>query len=165
MSTTIKAQPVLVGALVMGVLSALPIISAGNVCCCLWVISGGFVAAYLQQQGQDAPITSADGALTGFLAGVCGAVAYLVISVPIDLMLRPMEREMMRRIMENLGGGAEGFRGYAERADSVPPALRAVIGFLTMLVAGAIFSTVGGLIGVLVFRKTPPAPFDAASSR
>ena len=165
MSTTIKAQPVLVGALVMGVLSALPIISAGNVCCCLWVISGGLVAAYLQQQGQDAPITPADGALTGFLAGVCGAFAYLVISVPIDLMLRPMEREMMRRIMENLGGSAEGFRGYAERADSVPTPVRALIGFLTMLVAGAIFSTLGGLIGVLVFRKTPPAPLDAAGSR
>ena len=31
----------------MGVLSALPIISAGNACCCLWVVSGGVIAAYL----------------------------------------------------------------------------------------------------------------------
>ena len=31
----------------MGVLSALPIVSAGNYCCCLWVISGGLVAAYV----------------------------------------------------------------------------------------------------------------------
>jgi hypothetical protein len=163
-STTIRAQPVLVGAVVMGALSALPIIAAGNVCCCLWVMSGGFVAAYLLQQGQDTPVTPADGALTGFLAGICGAFVYLVISLPIDLTLGPMEREMMRRMVENMGG-AEGFRSYADRADVVAAPIRAVIGFLSMLVAGAIFSTVGGLIGVLVFRKTPPPPLDATAPR
>ena len=54
----------------MGVLSALPIISAGNACCCLWVVTGGFVAAYLFQQNRAAPITPADGALVGLLAGL-----------------------------------------------------------------------------------------------
>jgi hypothetical protein len=32
----------------MGVLSALPIIAVGNVCCCLWVISGGAIAAIVR---------------------------------------------------------------------------------------------------------------------
>ena len=32
-------QPVLLGGLFLGVLSALPIISAGN-CCCLWTLGG-----------------------------------------------------------------------------------------------------------------------------
>ena len=58
--TTSKTNPVLVGGLVMGVLSALPIISAGNLCCCLWIISGGLVAAYVLQQNQPTPITPAD---------------------------------------------------------------------------------------------------------
>jgi len=40
----------------LSVLSALPLISAGNLCCCLWVISGGLVAAYLLQQNQSTPI-------------------------------------------------------------------------------------------------------------
>ena len=34
-------QPAFAGGVVMGVLSALPLISAGNICCCLWVIVGG----------------------------------------------------------------------------------------------------------------------------
>ena len=35
------------GGLVMGVLSALPLVGPfGNACCCLWVVSGGLVAAY-----------------------------------------------------------------------------------------------------------------------
>ena len=54
----------------MGVLSALPLVAAGNLCCCLWVVSGGVVAAYLLQQNQSAPITPGDGALVGLLAGV-----------------------------------------------------------------------------------------------
>jgi hypothetical protein len=139
----------------MGVLSALPIISVGNSCCCLWIMSGGFVAAYMLQQGQAAPIAPADGALTGLLAGIAGAFVYLVISVPIDLVIGPMEREMMRRLVENMGG-AEGFRNYADRADLVAAPLRAVIGFVFMLFLGAIFSTIGGLIGAMVFRKNPP---------
>ena len=55
MSTTTErlAQPALVGGLVMGVLTALPIISAGNLCCCLWVLSGGAVAAYMRRLLRD----------------------------------------------------------------------------------------------------------------
>ena len=44
MSTTIRpsySQPAVIGGVIMGVLSALPIVSAGNVCCCLWVVVGG----------------------------------------------------------------------------------------------------------------------------
>lgn len=161
MNTTIKAQPILVGALVMGVLSALPIIAVGNTCCCLWVVGGGFVAAYLQQQMQDTPISPADGALIGLLAGLGGAVVHLIISVPINLVLGPLEREMMRRIVENMAG-AEGFRDYADRADMIAGPVRAIIGFVFMLFLGAIFSTVGGLIGAMVFRKSPPVSLDAS---
>ena len=151
----------------MGVLSALPIIAVGNVCCCLWVISGGVVAAYVLQQGQAAPITPADGAFIGFLAGILGAFVYLVISVPIDLTIGPMERAIARRMLENVGG-AENFRPYIERSELVSGPIRFVINFLTMLFVGAIFSTIGGLLGALIFRKreapgAPGAPgtFDA----
>jgi len=58
----------------MGVLSALPVISAGNACCCLWVVSGGVVAAYLFQQNTSRPITPGDGAMVGLLAGFIGAL-------------------------------------------------------------------------------------------
>ena len=138
----------------MGVLSALPIIAVGNICCCLWVISGGLVAAYLLQHGQPLPITPAEGAFVGFLAGIAGAFVYLVISLPVDIIIGPMEREMMRRMVENMGG-AEGFRNYADRADLVAAPVRAVLGFLMMLFVGAIFSTIGGLIGALLFKKSP----------
>jgi len=153
-STTIRLQPVLVGALVMGVLSSLPLISVANLCCCLWVISGGVAAAYVLQQGQPDPITPADGAFVGFLSGLGGAVVYLLIAVPLELTIGPMEREMVRRWVENMGG-AEGFRNYAERADLVSAPVRALLGFVMMLFVGAIFSTIGGLLGALMFKKAP----------
>jgi hypothetical protein len=158
-NTTIKYQPVLVGALVMGVLSALPLISVGNVCCCLWVICGGIAAAYVLQQGQVEPITPADGAFVGFLAGLAGAVVYVIVSLPIDIVIGPMEREMVQRWVENMGG-AEGFRDYAQRANVIAAPIRAFIGFIFMLFIGAVFSTAGGVLGALMFKK-PPVPLTS----
>ena len=48
-TTTSFTQPALVGGLVMGVLSALPIVYLGNVCCCMWVIGGVIGAAIFQK--------------------------------------------------------------------------------------------------------------------
>ena len=138
----------------MGVLSSLPLVSAGNICCCLWVISGGVAAAYALQQGQPNPVTPADGAFVGFLAGLLGAVVYFVVALPLDLLIGPMEREMMRRWVENMGG-AEGFRDYADRANLITAPVRAFVGFVLMLFLGAIFSTIGGILGALMFKKQP----------
>ena len=74
----------------MGVLSALPLVAAGNLCCCLWVVSGGAIAAYLLQQNQSTPITPGDGALAGLFAGLVGAAIYLVLSIPISFLMAPM---------------------------------------------------------------------------
>jgi hypothetical protein len=149
----------------MGVLSALPIINLANVCCCLWVIAGGLTAAYLLQQNQSAPITAADGAMIGLLAGLAGAVINLIVSIPLDLLAAPLQRAMFERA--------------GEMGDAVPPAIRdmieearrqqesAGIGMIVagkfiflcvMLFVGAIFSTLGGLLGVAIFKKSVPPP-------
>jgi hypothetical protein len=143
----------------MGVLSALPIIAAGNICCCLWVICGGVAAAYALQQGQAQPITPADGAFIGFLSGILGAFVYIVIYVPTEVVIGPVEREVVQRMLDNMGG-TEGFRSYFERSQVVAGPIRYAISFITMLFVGAIFSTIGGLLGALMFRKReiPGAP-------
>ena len=105
-------QPALIGGAVVGVLSALPIVNMGNVCCCLWVVGGGAVAAYVLQQNQSTPITPGDGALAGLLAGLAGAFIYLVLSIPITLVMAPMERVMMERVIES-GRMPPEFREFA----------------------------------------------------
>ena len=147
-------QPALIGGLVMGVLSALPIVSAGNVCCCLWVLSGGAVAAYVLQQNQPSPISQADGAIAGLLAGICGSFVYLVISIPITILMAPIERAFMERAIAMTGGMPSEFRDLLRPGSA---GLRLAFSFVVMLFAGAVFSTIGGVVGSVIFRKTPPA--------
>lgn len=154
---TSRAQPVLIGGLVMGVLSALPLVSAANLCCCLWVTSGGLVAAYLLQQGETAPITYGDGALVGLQAGLAGAVVYLILSIPITLLLLPFEHEMLARVFARLDRMPPELREFASSRIGV--AIGIAVGFMVMTAAGSIFSTMGGLLGVVLFGKpTPPGP-------
>ncbi len=136
----------------MGTLSALPIISAGN-CCCLWLLSGGAIAAYVLQQSQEAPITPGDGAFAGLLAGIVGAFVYLVLSIPSTMMMAPMMRTMMERVMNNSSNMPPEFRQYA--GTFMGGAFQVVFGFIIILVFGAMFSTLGGLLGASIFKKKP----------
>ena len=150
----------------MGVLSALPIISAGNACCCLWVVSGGVVAAYLVQQNKTTPMAPADGALVGLLAGLVGACVHAIVAIPIDLLVAPVEQAMLQRfldmgtfppeardMLERFGrGGAMGGAYFV---------LSHIIGLMFWLLVGGIFSTLGGLLGALIFKtQTPPGVID-----
>lgn len=157
-----KLQPALYGGLFIGILSALPFVKMANACCCLWVVAGGMLAAYLMQQNYPAPITAGDGAVVGLLSGIFGAVVTVLVMIPIDMVFGPMERRILERFLET--------------AQDMPPELRdmlanpragaavMILSFGTSLVAGMIFATLGGLLGALLFRKTapppPPAPGD-----
>jgi len=135
----------------MGTLSALPFINMGN-CCCLWLISGGVVAAYVLQQNQEAPITPGDGALAGLFAGLAGAFIFLLLSIPIAMVMAPMQRAMMERIVNDSGNNMPPeFRQFL--ASFMGGALQVFLGFLFVLVFGAIFSTLGGLLGASIFKK------------
>ncbi|MGE3175994.1 MAG: hypothetical protein AB7O32_00880 [Vicinamibacterales bacterium] len=152
-------QPAIVGGLAIGVLSALPIVSAANICCCFWVVLGGFTAAYLLQQGQDLPITPADGALVGLMAGGVGAVCYLLVSIPVTIIISPLERALLERLSEASGSMPPEFQGYLDGAAGA--AVRLVLGFLFMLFAAPAFATVGGLIGAALIRKPEAALIQA----
>jgi hypothetical protein len=170
-STTTRspyAQPALVGGVVMGVLSALPIVYAANACCCLWVVCGGITAAYVLQQNQALPIDPGDGALVGLLAGLVGAGVHLVLSVPIDIVMSPIERSMAMRLADMAGNMPSDMRDMidqftrrsAEAGIGLILIRRAVV-FMVMLVVGSIFSTIGGLLGAVIFRKSaPPGTID-----
>jgi len=150
-----KAQPAFIGGLILGVLSALPIVNVGNVCCCLWVVSGGVIAAYLLQQNQATPITPGDGALVGLFAGLIGAFVYLVISIPISLIMAPLQREFFQRFLENNERMPPELRDLV--GTGVGVGIARFIGFMLMLCVGTVFATLGGLLGSVMFRK-PAAP-------
>ncbi len=93
-----KLQPALFGGLFIGVLSALPIINIAN-CCCLWIIGGGVLATYLTQQNHPYPIAASDGALAGLLAGLIGGVLGTMLSIPVEMMMGPVQKQIMERVL------------------------------------------------------------------
>jgi hypothetical protein len=154
-TTNRLVQPALIGGLVAGVLSALPIINLVNVCCCLWVVSGGLVAAYLLQEREPAPIQVGDGALVGLMAGVVGALVNFVLSIPVTLLVAPMQRAFMERIIEQ-GNIPSEMREVMTSGTGT--ALGLVLTFFFALFAGIVFSTLGGVLGAVIFRKKPSVP-------
>ena len=152
-----RSQAILIGGTFTGVLSALPIVSVAN-CCCVWLIGGGVITAYLLQQGQTEPISLADASVGGCLAGVLGAFVSAVVSVPIQLVTRPLQRQMA----DLLRGNADVPPELAEMVEQLSGAgMGAVLfGFVVMLVLGMVFSTLGGLLGGIVFRPSSPVASD-----
>ena len=151
-----RLQPALFGGLLIGVLSALPIVSAGNCCCCLWVVIGGMLAVYLRQQNSRFAVTSAEGALVGLLAGLIGGILGIVFSIPIDAVTGPFQRRFVEWVLSTNPDIPADTREMLERAGTGSAALAFKLAFST--VAGAIFGLLGGLLGVAVFKKDVPPP-------
>jgi hypothetical protein len=154
-----RLQPAFFGGLLIGVLSALPIVSAGNCCCCLWIVAGGMLAVYLRQQNSPFAVTSAEGALLGLMAGAIGAVVGILVSIPIESMMGPFQRQLLERLINSQPDIPVETRDMIERASAGG---RGVVGFvfkfLVMLITGTIFGMLGGLLGVAVFKKDAPPP-------
>ena len=150
-----KLQPALLGGVVIGVLSALPVINLAN-CCCAWILFGGALAAYLMQQDHPEPIMIGDGAIVGLLAGMVGAFIAAILSIPIGMAMGPFQSEMAGEVLKNPDLPPE-FRRLFEQFGAGP-----VVGvgfflfFFMSLVVSSLFGMLGGLFGALMFRKSPP---------
>lgn len=155
-----KLQPALFGGLLIGVLSALPIVNAGNCCCCLWVIGGGVLTTYLMQQNHPHPVRAEDGALAGLLAGAIGGVLATLLSIPIAMMMGPVQQRFIESIAANpdLPEQYRDFLGNVSRGGQFG-VFRLGAGVVSVVV-DAVFGMLGGLLGVALFRKKdlPPPP-------
>ena len=155
-----RIQPVVLAGLTLGVLSSLPIVSAGNCCCGLWFVSAGILAAWLMQQNQPLPMTLGDGALAGLGTGVVGTGVWAILYVPIHSVAGVWQRQLAERMIDSSADLPPNLRELFESTQGSGGLLIGLIfGFFFMLVVGVAFSTLGGLLGALLFRKdTPPPP-------
>src|SRR5688500_13737132 len=139
-------QPALLGGIFTGVLSALPFVSIGN-CCCLWVLGGGAIAAYLDQQNdRSRPITAGRGALVGAAAGIVSALVWLLVGAAVQSAIGPMQQRLMEEILSNARDITPETREILEGFGGGRSPFRWIIGFFFMLCFGTIFSAIGGAI-------------------
>ena len=161
MKSNAMLMPAVWGGLLLGVLSALPIVAVGNVCCCLWIVLGGALAAYVLQSNTPQPITPGDGALVGLLAGIIGAVVQAIVSLPIKLLMGPFTQKILEQVQQSISSQPDvpdNVRQMLERLGGSSGAfslIAVVMGFMFMLCIGAVFATLGGLLGAVIFKKKP----------
>ena len=150
-------QPVLLGGLFIGVLSALPIVSVAN-CCCLWIIGGGMLAAHLQQQQQPHRITAGRATLVGFLAGVAGAFVWLLLALVLDAVLAPLQGRMIDGVLRNTDNMPPEARQWLEMMASRSASPLRYIAGIAFQLFGSIFAALGGLLlAAFSKRDLPPA--------
>lgn len=136
-----KLKPALLGGLVVGLLSSIPLV---NYCCCIWAIGGGGLASFLYMKSSPTPISPGDGAILGALAGLIGAVLYLIVGIPIAYFMGSAQME-------------EAFRQANVEIPFSGPMLFVVGGLIIGLFL-LVMSVIGGLIAVPILEKRKNAP-------
>jgi hypothetical protein len=147
-----KLKAALLGGLIVGVLSVIvsqiPFVS---LCCCLWGIGGGAVAGLIFIKGSPTRVSVGDGAIVGALAGLVGAIIYLIIGLPIALFM----------------GAAAMEQAFSQSGVKMPfsGTILLVVGNIIAGICLIILSTLGGILSVPIFEKRkdtvpppPPAP-------
>jgi uncharacterized membrane protein YeaQ/YmgE (transglycosylase-associated protein family) len=149
-----KLQPALLGGLLIGVLSALPFVS---MCCCLWVIAGGVLTTYLLQERMTTPVTAGDATIAGLLAGIVGAILATVLS---QLLAMARGLNFADAINDLIGQGRlpPEMAGALEQVRDMPPAVFIIGSLLVSMFIYPIFSMLGALLGVALFKRQPPPP-------
>ena len=146
-------MPFLLGGLFIGVLSALPIVQLCN-CCCLWIIGGGILAAYMEGQNQPGSLTMGQGAKVGLYAGIIGAIVWFMI----DSALGPLQTRFVGEVMRRAGDLPPERQDWLDAIEEGRERGSNVFGFVLMLIFSAIVATIGGMIGAAYFKKdVPPA--------
>jgi uncharacterized membrane protein YeaQ/YmgE (transglycosylase-associated protein family) len=155
-------KPALLAGLLIGVLSALPVVNVGNCCCCLWVVLGGLLATYLAQQAQPGPIETSSAIVTGILAGIIGAIVAVIIELALSPLIGPYQMEMMRRMMDYAGSNIPP-EARTQIEDAINQSQGAGMGAASKLFGLVIsvpiyivFSMLGSLLGVAFFKKKLP---------
>lgn len=152
-------MPALLGGAAAGLLSGIPYV---NCLCCLWIIGGAALAAYLLWKDSPIVLSSGDGALVGAFAGILAAFIRALISIP----FRPMDEVLAKKIMEYF---ADYFNQMpAQLSDLMnqgnEPVSPAMIfgGLLFSAALCAALGALGGVIGIaLCGKKTRPGAQDA----
>ena len=151
-------RPAALGGLFIGIQSALPNVGAANCCCCLWIVSGGVLAAYLAGLNRPLSLTPLEGALVGASAGLIGAFIWIPVTLVMEAIMRPLQEAFIGSILQNARDLPPEARDVLEGLTEPSSAGRYVFGFMLMFFGGTVFAAVGGVLAAMFFRKdVPPA--------
>lgn len=156
-----KFIPALYGGLIIGFISAVPILQFVNCLCCAGVLFGGFLAVFFYKSNftpDTPPYASGDCLAVGALAGVVGAVISTLLSLVFVAMFGDVAREFVMKMLENpnLQIPEEVLEQIRTALEEAPMgAASVVIDLISSLILYPIFGLLGGLIGYAVWKPAP----------
>jgi hypothetical protein len=152
-----KLKPALIGGIAEGVASSIPVLNLVNIACCILVVGGGVLAAYLYMK--DVPPSAkaplGDGLKLGLLAGLIGAVVFALISIPMAVLTPDLVSGLGPLVTEHSDPPPEIVSLLST------PLPMTIFFSLIGLIIDPIFCGIGGLIGVAIFNKKPAASESA----
>jgi hypothetical protein len=155
-----KLIPALVGGAFIAIFSHTPLLNLGNCLCCMWVVLGGFLAAWMYKRSlpPDGGMTSSDGAVSGFLAGAFGALfggflRYFLVTIGLDF-----SSQLLNDLLNNMSDVPEELQESLDmlRSSGGFNPLIVLLGLIGSFIVNSIFATAGGLIGAAVLKKSAP---------
>ena len=149
-------RPALISGVAFGIAGAIPFVNMLNCACCALIIGCGFVAAYLQaQQCKTVGVAFQPnhGAQVGLLSGLIYGVVTTVVSSLFNLAFGLGDWQDIVQQMDEIGTlDPEVMDQIARFMESTGPSVMVLFGLFISLLFGAIFATIGGLIGGSVFK-------------
>jgi len=152
-------KPALISGVAFGIAGAIPIVNLINCACCALIIGCGFVAAYLHsQQCKSAGVEflAGAGAQVGLVSGLVYGVVTSVVSAFFNILFGLGDWNEIIEQMDELGSLDPEIMDQVSRfMESTGPSALMLFGLFMSLLFGAIFATIGGLIGGSVFKFQP----------
>jgi len=169
MNDDLMLKPALIGGVLLGILSAVPVVNLGNCLCCAWVIGGGMLAANLYIKSSPDPVRLGSGVSLGLMTGAIGGVVATLFGIPFQILLRGVvsrfDQEIQRAVSEQMNLPPE----VKETLTAILAGggnlnlFTIVIGGIMNLIIYSLIAMIGGVLGVALFEKRriePPAPYQ-----
>ena len=149
-------QPALAGGMFLGFFSSLPLISAGNAICCMWVLLGGGIAVVLLTKQRPSGITYGDGAFVGVLSGLFGAIVGTAVQIPVQIIsarLFQSEQQRFEEWFRQLGVEGPLKDWLLQMASGKISVATVLFTFFANLLMWSLFAMIGGIVTVAILRK------------
>ncbi|MFP4082755.1 MAG: hypothetical protein ACLFVG_08360 [Candidatus Aminicenantes bacterium] len=142
--------PALVGGAAAGILSGIPVL---NCLCCLWIIGGAMLSAYLLVKDSPVALSAGDGAIVGIFSGIVAAVVDAFISIPFHALNAAFFQRIMESIAEYAQEMPSGWENWLERGAPQASGSMFMLGLLISVVVFSILGALGGIMGISLFGK------------
>lgn len=142
--------PALIGGGVAGVLTGIPLVGC---LCCIWIIGGAMLSAYLLSKDSPVAMSSGDGAIVGIFSGIVAAVVDFIISIPFEAMSSEFFQGIMEKVAEYSDEMPSGWETLFEKGAFGTSAAWSIFGLMISAVIFSILGALGGIIGISLFGK------------